>query len=114
MENGDTKRFINDADIPWEELGGGLRRKIMGYDDHLMMVKVAFEQGGIGVLHSHFHTQMSYVESGMFEIMIGDRKEQLKKGDAYHIPPDVVHGALCLEAGILVDIFNPMRADFLN
>jgi quercetin dioxygenase-like cupin family protein len=32
----------------------------MAYDDNLMMVKVAFEKGGIGALHSHFHTQMSY------------------------------------------------------
>ncbi|MCE7064507.1 cupin domain-containing protein [Dyadobacter sp. CY326] len=108
------RQFIDDADIPWEELGGGLKRKIMAYDDNLMMVKVAFEKGGIGTLHSHFHTQMSYVESGKFEITIGEKKGILKGGDAYYIPPDVVHGALCLEAGLLVDIFNPMRADFVK
>jgi hypothetical protein len=67
------REFIDNADIPWEELGGGLKRKIMAYDDNLMMVKVAFEKGGIGALHSHFHTQMSYVESGKFEITIGPK-----------------------------------------
>ena len=106
--------FIDDADIPWEELGGGLKRKIMAYDDNLMMVKVAFEKGGVGALHSHFHTQMSYVESGKFEITIGPKTGILSGGDAYYIPPDVVHGALCLEPGMLVDIFNPMRADFIK
>jgi quercetin dioxygenase-like cupin family protein len=114
MESIKGKQFISDSDIPWEELGGGLKRKIMAYDDNLMMVKVAFEKGGVGVLHSHFHTQMSYVESGEFEITISGQKGILKKGDAYYIPPDAVHGALCLEPGTLVDIFNPMREDFVN
>jgi hypothetical protein len=54
------KEFIADSELAWEDLGGGLKRKIMAYDDNLMMVKVAFEKGGIGTLHSHFHTQMSY------------------------------------------------------
>jgi quercetin dioxygenase-like cupin family protein len=63
-----------------EELGGGLKRKIMSYDDNLMMVKVAFEKGGVGTLHSHFHTQMSYVDSGAFEITIGDKNRSTEKG----------------------------------
>ncbi|WP_149240011.1 cupin domain-containing protein [Dyadobacter sp. 32] len=107
-------QFISDSDIPWEDLGGGLKRKIMAYDNNMMMVKVAFEKGGVGSLHSHFHTQMSYVESGAFEITIGDKKQTLIQGDAYYIPPDVVHGALCLEPGILVDVFTPMREDFVK
>lgn len=109
-----AKEFVSDGEIAWEDLGGGLKRKIMAYDDNLMMVKVAFEQGGIGTLHSHFHTQMSYVESGEFEITIGERKQVLRQGDVYYIPPHVVHGALCLSAGMLVDIFTPMREDFVN
>jgi len=114
MEQLKGKEYIQDNDIPWEDLGCGLKRKIMAYDDNLMMVKVAFEIGGIGALHSHFHTQMSYIESGSFEITIGNKKQMLKKGDAYHVQPDVVHGALCIEEGILVDIFTPMRADFIT
>jgi quercetin dioxygenase-like cupin family protein len=107
-------QFINDCEIPWEELGGGLKRKILSYDDKMMMVKVAFEQGGVGALHSHYHTQMSYVESGLFEITIGDKTSQLNQGDGYYIPPNVVHGAICLKAGVLIDVFTPMREDFIN
>lgn len=107
-------QFIKDSDIPWEDLGGGLKRKIMSYDDNMMMVKVAFEKHGIGTLHHHFHTQMSYVDSGVFEITIGEETKTLKKGDAYYIPPNAVHGAVCLEAGILVDIFTPLREDFIK
>lgn len=114
MKDTGTKSFVADSEMAWEDLGGGLRRKIMAYDDNLMMVKVAFEKGGIGVLHSHYHTQMSYVESGEFEITIGDDKRVLRKGDVYHIPPHVIHGALCLSEGMLIDIFNPMREDFVQ
>lgn len=107
-------QFINDNDIPWEDLGGGVKRKVMSYDQNVMMVKVAFETGGIGALHSHYHTQMSYVESGSFEMTIGEKKGILNKGDGYYIPPNVVHGALCLEAGVLIDVFTPMREDFVK
>ncbi|WP_353723213.1 cupin domain-containing protein [Dyadobacter sp. 676] len=108
------KEFVTDNEITWEDLGAGLKRKIMAYDDNLMMVKVAFEKGGIGALHSHFHTQMSYVESGEFEITIGEGKRVLRQGDVYYVPPHVVHGALCLSAGMLVDVFTPMREDFVR
>lgn len=108
------KVFIEDQQVPWEELGGGLRRKIMAYDKQVMLVKVAFEKGGIGALHEHYHSQISHVESGVFEITIDGEKQVLKAGDAYYIPPHVVHGALCLEAGVLVDVFSPYREDFVK
>jgi quercetin dioxygenase-like cupin family protein len=108
------KQFIIDSDIPWQDLGGGLKRKIMSYDETMMMVKIDFQKGGIGTPHKHVHTQMSYVESGVFELTIGDKKQVLKKGDGYYIPSNVMHGAVCLEAGVLIDIFTPMREDFVK
>ena len=58
------------ADIQWEYAGDGVVRQIMGYDEHLMMVKVKFNQGAIGTLHQHPHTQSTYVASGCFEVTI--------------------------------------------
>jgi len=106
--------FIEDQQVPWEELGAGLRRKIMAYDKQLMLVKVAFEKGAVGALHEHYHSQMAHVESGVFEITIDGETRVLKAGDAYYIPPHVVHGALCLEPGVLVDVFSPYREDFVK
>jgi len=105
--------FVNDEEIAWEEAGPGVRRKVMAYEPGLMMVKVAFEAGGIGAAHKHPHSQMSYVESGRFEISIGDETRVLKAGDVYHIPSGVRHSALALEAGVLIDVFTPMREDFV-
>ena len=58
------------TDIQWEYAGDGIVRQIMGYDEHLMMVKVKFNQGAIGTLHQHPHTQSTYVASGCFEVTI--------------------------------------------
>jgi quercetin dioxygenase-like cupin family protein len=108
------KQFIIDADIPWQEIGPGVKRKIMSYDKTMMMVKIDFQKGGIGAPHKHVHTQMSYVESGVFEVTIAEKKQILKKGDGYYIPSNVMHGAVCIEAGVLIDLFTPMREDFVK
>lgn len=108
------KVFIENRDIPWEEVDKGMKRKIMAYDDKLMVVKVEFEKGGIGVLHQHYHSQITHVESGRFEVQINGEKKILAAGDAFYIPPNVIHGAVCLEAGVLIDVFSPMREDFIE
>lgn len=108
------KVFIDNNEIPWEQMAAGIKRKIMSYDDNLMLVKVEFEKGGVGTLHQHYHSQISHIESGSFEVEIDGVKKVLRVGDAFYIPPNVVHGAVCLEAGVLIDVFSPMRKDFLD
>ncbi|GAA4343696.1 cupin domain-containing protein [Flaviaesturariibacter amylovorans] len=105
--------FIEDASLPWQDLGGGLRRKVMAWDERLMLVKVAFEQGAVGALHHHPHTQVTHIESGAFEVEVSGELRVLRGGDAFYIPPGAVHGVRCLEAGVLVDVFSPLREDFL-
>ena len=83
-------------------------------DGQLMMVKVKFDKGAVGSMHEHYHSQATYVVSGKFELTIGDKKEILSAGDGYYVAPDELHGCVCLEAGILIDTFSPVRADFLN
>jgi quercetin dioxygenase-like cupin family protein len=109
-----VKVFIENREIPWEGVDNGVKRKIMSYDEHLMVVKVDFEKGGVGTLHQHPHSQITHIESGIFEVEIGEEKKVLSSGDAFYIPPNVIHGAVCLEAGTLIDVFSPMREDFIK
>ena len=102
------------SELSWEDAGGGLSRQMMGYDGQLMLVKVKFEKGGIGVIHQHFHSQSSFVVSGVFEITINCEKKILQAGDGFYLDPDVLHGAVCLEEGMLIDTFSPVRLDFLK
>ena len=48
-----TKGFFFGETTPWEEVGPGLKRQIMGYDKHIMLVKVEFGEGAIGIMHKH-------------------------------------------------------------
>ncbi len=109
-----TKVFIENQEISWDDMGNGVRRKIMSYDDRLMLVKVEFEKGGVGALHKHHHTQITHIESGVFEVEVAGEKKVLSAGDGFYIPPNVMHGAVCLEAGVLIDVFSPMREDFVS
>ncbi len=108
-----TDVFIKSDAIAWETVGEGVRRKIMAYDDKLMLVRVEFAKESIGTLHQHYHSQITHVESGAFEVSIDGEKKILRGGDAFYIPPNLMHGCVCLEEGVLIDVFSPMREDFL-
>jgi len=106
--------FQIDQATNWKIVGTGVQRQVFGYDDKVMLVKVKFEQGGCGELHSHPHSQASYVESGVFEMTIGDKKKIISKGDGYYVPPFTIHGCVCLEPGTLIDAFGPSRREFID
>ncbi len=109
-----SETFQIASEMPWENPGPGITRQIMAYDGQLMMVKVVFEKGAVGTMHEHYHSQATYVVSGRFELTIGDEKRILTAGDGYYVAPDELHGCICLEAGVLIDTFSPVRADFLK
>ncbi len=85
----------------------------MSYDEKIMLVKVKFIAGAIGTLHHHPHLQISYIAEGEFEVTIGAEIKTLKAGDVYYAAENVEHGVVCLKDGILIDVFSPMREDFL-
>lgn len=109
-----SEKFLLQKNLITEVAGEGIKRQIMGYDENIMLVKVEFEAGGIGDIHSHPHVQTTYVVSGKFEINIDGEKQILEAGDGFFVPSNISHGAVCLEAGLLIDVFNPMRQDFLK
>ena len=106
--------FFKEEASPWEEADKGITRQMMGYNTQLMMVKVKFEKGAVGYVHDHFHSQGSYVASGRFRITINGNSEILGAGDGFFVPPNAKHGAECMEAGVLIDTFSPVREDFIK
>ena len=113
MERNSEKYILTD-NMEWEKLGGGVSRKMLGYDNQIMMVLVKFEKGALGSPHSHFHTQATYCISGKFEFEIDGVKQIVKGGDGVYIEPNLLHSAVCLEEGMLIDTFSPVREDFLS
>lgn len=101
-------------DIELESCAPGVQRRILAYTDELMCVENHFEKGAVGTLHHHPHTQITYVVSGQFEFEINGVKKVVKAGDSMLKMNGIEHGCVCLEAGILLDIFNPMREEFVQ
>lgn len=106
--------FLLASEMPLEEAAPGMTRQVMGYDESLLVARVTFEKGAVGEMHDHHHSQVTYVESGRFEVTIGGETRTLGGGDSFYVPPHVSHGAVCVEPGVLLDVFSPVRDDFLE
>lgn len=115
IEKTRSKTFVKENETKWETIGDGITRQILGYDGHIMMVKIKAEKSGpVGVEHAHYHPQVTYVSSGKFEFTIGNEKKVVTAGDGMYMEPDVRHSCICIEPGVIVDCFSPMREDFLK
>jgi quercetin dioxygenase-like cupin family protein len=105
--------FVYAKDVRSEDLGDGVKRKVLAHDGGLMQVEVTFEEGAVGPLHSHPHEQLTYVLSGEFEFTIDGETKIVRAGDTMYKKSGVLHGCRCLKSGVLLDTFTPQRGDYL-
>ena len=108
-----SKAFMLGARTPRESVGEGLVRQRFGSNDSILMAQVDFEAGAVGTVHAHTHSQVSYVVSGEFDVFIDGVETRLGPGDSFFVEPNLDHGAVCRRAGVLIDVFSPVRDDFL-
>ena len=100
--------------VPAREIGGGVRRKLLSRSEKLMAVELEFPKGAVGAPHSHPHEQIGYLISGRLVYREeGCPDRVLGPGDSYYVAPNAVHGVEILEDTKLLDVFTPMREDFL-
>lgn len=108
------KNYILNKEVELEQLEHGVSRKVLSHSENIMIVEVHFEQGAVGSVHTHTHEQIAYVVSGKFEFTTNGTKQVVEIGDSIYFEPNIPHGVVCLEAGILLDTFTPRRDDFLR
>lgn len=107
--------FTHASDCKEEILPNGVKRVIKGYIKDLMLVELTWQKGMVGVIHHHPHRQAGYVVKGSFEVEDGPEKTTIYPGDVYYTEADIPHGAMALEDNsVLLDIFTPMREDFVK
>ncbi len=102
------------ADAVWTEVAPGNRRAVLSQRPELMLVAFSFDAGAVGAPHFHAHTQVSYVARGAFDVTVDGVTARLGAGSSFIVPPNVVHGVVALEEGLLIDTFAPRREDFLQ
>lgn len=105
-------KSINDTVL--EDLGNGVKRRVLVHGGKMMGVVVEFEEGSIGAMHHHPHEQLTYILEGEFDFTIGSERHLCKAGDTLYKEPNVEHGCICLKKGKLLDTFTPQRDDFLK
>lgn len=106
--------YVENKSIAVTDLGGGVVRKVLAYSENLMSVELHFEKGAVGAKHSHPHEQIGYLISGSLLYQEeGQEDKILVAGDTYYVAPNVVHGVVAVEETKLLDIFTPMRKDFV-
>jgi quercetin dioxygenase-like cupin family protein len=101
------------ADVPAHRIGEGIERQMI-VGERLMMCRLTIGPRVDTPVHSHPHEQMTVVERGRVRFTIGGQERLAVAGDVLHFPPNVMHGATMLdEEVVLIDIFTPIREDFL-
>lgn len=101
-------------DIVWTDVAPGNSRAVLSERPELMLVAFRFDEGAVGALHSHPHTQVSYVAEGTFDVTVDNVTTRLGPGSSFIVAPNVVHGVVALTKGLLIDTFTPRREDFLS
>ena len=105
---------VHQKDAEFRDLDGGVERRVLAHTPQMMIAEVRFQAGSEGSAHTHPHAQNTYVKSGRFRFTVEDESVEVGSGDSLAFPPGVLHGTVCLEAGTLIDVFAPMREDFLK
>ena len=110
----DNMFFTRDQFAP-ETLENGVVRTVKGYIGDLMVVALRWKRGMEGAVHTHPHRQCSYILKGVFEASVGGEKTLLSAGECVYVEAGVPHGMLARsEDGVVLDIFTPMREDFVR
>ncbi len=101
-------------DVPVEQIADGIERQMI-VGQRLMLCRLRLQPHVITPVHSHPHEQMTVVEKGRVRFTIGGETRTASAGDVLCFPSGVVHGATILdEEAVLVDIFTPLREEFLK
>lgn len=104
----------NWATVPREVLADGIVRQMI-HGETLMICKLVFAPGTVTAAHDHVHEQMTIVEKGRVRFVLGDGEKVFGPGDVLLFPSGFWHGATMLdEEVVLIDIFSPIREDFLS
>ncbi len=99
--------------IPVERVAEGIERQMI-WGNRLMVCRVRFAPHVVTPVHAHPHEQITIVERGRVRFLVGGAEHDSSPGDVLHFPSQCSHGATMLdEEVVLIDIFSPVREEFL-
>lgn len=88
-------------------------RKTLVHGARTLMTEFRLAQGALLPKHSHPHEQTGYLVSGSMDLTIGSETRRVSAGDSWCIPGDVEHSAAAWEDSVAIEVFSPLREDYL-
>ncbi len=95
------------------ELIKGVHLKTMVYGKQTLMTEVRLEKGAVIPPHQHPHEQTGYLVSGRMDFLVNGKHFTAVPGDSWNIAGNTAHGATALEESVVVEVFCPVREDYL-
>ena len=99
-------------EIALEKITEMISRKIVA-GEREMLAQIYLKRGALVPIHSHDSEQMTYVLQGSLRFLVGGEEIIVREGEVLHIPPGVPHQAEALDDTFELDVFSPVRADWL-
>ena len=90
-----------------------IRMKTLAYGDKTLMVEFRLKKGAKLPGHGHPHEQTGYLVSGQMDLTIGEVTHRINPGDSWCIPGDIQHHAVAHEDSVAIEVFSPVREDYL-
>lgn len=105
--------FLRATDDGYLDALPGIRRKTLSYGAATLMSEFRLRAGYPLPVHEHPQEQTGYLVSGRLRLTIGGETREVRPGDSWSIPGGVPHGAETLEDAVAVEVFSPVREDYL-
>jgi quercetin dioxygenase-like cupin family protein len=100
-------------EVEKEQMSPVLVRQVI-HGDHITVARLHLRKGCSVPEHSHHNEQISMIEQGALKFVIGGVEKVVKAGEVMRIPPHVPHSAEALEDSVAVDLFSPIREDWIR
>jgi len=91
----------------------GIDQKTLVYGEKTLMTEFKLQKDSILPRHCHPHEQTGYLVKGHIILSIGEKKHDVKPGDSWCIPSGIEHGAEIIEDSVAIEVFSPVRVDYL-
>jgi quercetin dioxygenase-like cupin family protein len=111
---GQASVFKANAEARAVEMAPGVVRRTLNSGDHTALVEITLTKGANVPMHTHPHEQIGYVASGRVLFRIGAESRELRAGDSYCAAGGEEHGVDALEDSICIDVFSPVRDEYLD
>ena len=105
--------LYNWSEIPAERVKETLSRKLI-VGKRVMLAKVFLKKGCVVATHKHKSEQMTFILDGLLEVTLPNGKVRVGKGQVLVIPSNMEHRAVALKDTLDLDVFSPIREDWLT